>query len=230
MYILGVRFQKSGWGQGSGNTYRGLLFLVCLGCGQLTGIQERSKTVIWYIPQQECGFLRPRVRLRSYSCTQIAFPVHTGYFTVGSSILAHATVVRNSCSIQYRHWTLPCIWGTSTGVLEVYQYSIPSTQYNVHYAEILMRLNFDITITKIWYLVSIPLWCAVLYQLYHLKSGTIKKWLWVTKKIEPLNGVIFVLRTWTLTKNALERVMNRANLFLVMRCIFIVPSSLDLDE
>jgi hypothetical protein len=39
-----------------------------------------------------------------------------------------------------------------------------------------------------------------------------------------------VLRTWTLTKNALERVMNRANLFLVMRCIFIVPSSLDLDE
>jgi hypothetical protein len=34
--------------QGSGNTYRGLLFLVCLGCGQLTGIQERSKTVIWY--------------------------------------------------------------------------------------------------------------------------------------------------------------------------------------
>ena len=43
--------------QGSGNTYRGLLFSVYVGCGQLTGIQERSKMVIWYIPPKECGFL-----------------------------------------------------------------------------------------------------------------------------------------------------------------------------
>ena len=50
--------------QGSGNTYRGLLFLVFLGCGQLTGMQERSKTVIWYIPPTRVRFLRTRVRLR----------------------------------------------------------------------------------------------------------------------------------------------------------------------
>ncbi len=50
--------------QGSGNTYRGLLFLVFLGCGQLTGIQELSKTVIWYIPPTRVRFLRTGVRLR----------------------------------------------------------------------------------------------------------------------------------------------------------------------
>jgi hypothetical protein len=34
-----------------------------------------------------------------------------------------------------------------------------------------MRLNFEITTTKIWYLVSVPLWYAVWYTVYHLNSG-----------------------------------------------------------
>ena len=38
--------------------------LVFLVCGQLTGIQEPSKTVIWYIPPTRVRFLRTRVRLR----------------------------------------------------------------------------------------------------------------------------------------------------------------------
>jgi hypothetical protein len=55
----------------------------------------------------------------------------------------------------------PCIWGT--GVLEVYQCSIPRTQYSTHTAGILTQLNFEITTTKIWYLVSVPLRYAVWY-------------------------------------------------------------------
>ena len=49
------------------------------------------------------------------------------------------------------------------------------------------------------------------------------------KKFEPLNGVMFVQRTWTLTKNALERAVNRENLFLVMYCIYLVRSTIDFE-
>ena len=49
------------------------------------------------------------------------------------------------------------------------------------------------------------------------------------KKFEPLNGVMFVQRTWTLTKNALERAVNRENLFLVMYCIYRVRSTIDFE-
>jgi hypothetical protein len=35
--------------QGSGNTYRGLLFLVFGGTSQLTGISYLLQTVMWYI-------------------------------------------------------------------------------------------------------------------------------------------------------------------------------------
>jgi hypothetical protein len=46
----------------------------------------------------------------------------------------------------------------------------------------------------------------------------------------PQIRVMFEKRKWALTKNALERVLvNRANLILVMNCIFLVPSMIDLE-
>ena len=49
-------------------------------------------------------------------------------------------------------------------------------------------------------------------------------------KFAPLHGVIIVHCTWTSTNNVLEKVVHRANLFLVMHCIFMVRSSIDLEE
>ena len=135
--------------------------LVFLVCGQLTGIQEPSKTVIWYRPPTRVRFLRTRVRLRQYFCTQIAFPVHTVILL--SVVLYWHMRQQSVVRVQYETdiELCPCTWGTGALRLEVYQYSIPSTQYSAHTAGILMQLNFEITTTKIWYLVSVTLWYAV---------------------------------------------------------------------
>jgi hypothetical protein len=60
-------------------------------------------------------------------------------------------------------------------------------------------------------------------------TGTSKNGFDPLKKFEPLNGVMFVQRTWTLTKNALERAVNRENLFLVMYCIYLLRSTIDFE-
>ena len=50
------------------------------------------------------------------------------------------------------------------------------------------------------------------------------------KKCEPLNGVMFEQPTWTFKNNALESVLNSANLSLVMHSIVLLRSSSDLES
>jgi hypothetical protein len=76
--------------QGSGNTYRRLLFSVFRTCGWLPGIPKTPWLVFGSFQQSDCGFGNRRMHfipLRYYTGVNVSIPVVHRYFTVCKNCL-----------------------------------------------------------------------------------------------------------------------------------------------
>jgi hypothetical protein len=67
---------------GVGKFLRRPLFLVFIGCGQLTGIQERSQTATWYMPLTRARVFNPFKKNGSASGSILAHRLYFWYVPV----------------------------------------------------------------------------------------------------------------------------------------------------